>query len=189
MRHITNIETQVAVNYCSTSLDGKYLAAVGDDTFILVFDIRSSYRNIFKLEEFKDGGFSCSFNSACNLLAAASQDGSVLVWDLRKIKDPLVKLEAKQKTPKGACRCLKFSPTNGVDLLAFSEHVNYFHLVDTRNFTDIQQIRVARYGDHDISGITFTNDSSKLFVGLSDEIQQYHVDINARRMFCFGNLL
>ena len=95
MTHIVDISIGFAVNYSICSLDGKYMAAVGDDSFVLLFDVQQNYKKIAKLKEFKDGGFSCSFSVDSTLLAAASQDGSVAVWDLR-MRKILAKLLAKQ---------------------------------------------------------------------------------------------
>lgn len=74
-----------------------------------------------------DAGFSCAWNQSSEKFAVASQDGFVSVWDIRsteklaKIPSSQVKSANKNPQVKGACRCVKFSPSGSMDLLAFSE--------------------------------------------------------------------
>jgi hypothetical protein len=50
MNPISYINVGVSVNYCSTSLDGKYMAAVCDNTNIILFDLSSNnYSQITKI--------------------------------------------------------------------------------------------------------------------------------------------
>lgn len=77
-----------------------------------------------------DAGFSCAWNQSSEKFAVASQDGYVCVWDVRST-EKLVKMATTQNPQvKGACRCVKFSPSGSMDLLAFSE----VRLFVARNF-------------------------------------------------------
>jgi WD40 repeat protein len=68
---------------------------------------------------------------------------------------------------KGACRSVKFSPSPSIDLLMFTEHVNYVNFVDSRTFDSKQSIRVSPVGtDLHLSGAAWTPDSRGVFVGM-----------------------
>lgn len=73
-------------------------------------------------------------------MAVASQDGIISVWDVRSSKKIASLSTSQSGSSNGAARCLKYSP-NG-DYLAFTEHRNYFHIVDTLSYTDHQKIMV-----------------------------------------------
>lgn len=63
---------------------------------------------------------------------------------------------------------MKFSQTGAVDLLAFTEHVSHVHIVDARTFESQQTIRVgSNQHDTPITGLSFSNDSKRMFVGKS----------------------
>jgi WD40 repeat protein len=83
--------------------------------------------------------------------------------------EKLTKLRSTQNPQvKGACRCVKFSPSGSMDLLMYSEHISYVNLVDARSFHEKQTIRVSPEGsDQHISGIAFSPDSKRVFVGIS----------------------
>jgi WD40 repeat protein len=204
----------VAVNYTSTSPDGKYVASVGDNSFVTLYEMRDSrtFIPIAKMNDFCDAGFSCCFDANSMQLAASSQDGYVVVWDIRKTSTPLAKLQSKQKHTKGAARCVRFSPVPCVDLLVYSEHESYIHVVDTRTYQDEQIVNVVNenvennsldvngiFGSlsssgtssgnlfssspscsRDISGLSFSADCRKLFVGMIDQIQEYTIDMTSR---------
>ena len=102
----------------------------------------------------------------------------------------LAVLNAFQRTQKGACRVVKFSQTNSVDLLAFSEHTSYFNIIDARTFESQQSIRVAPQGvDIHLTGLTFSPDSDSIFVGVEQGILEYQIDLISRRSFPTGSLL
>jgi WD40 repeat protein len=72
----------------------------------------------------------------------ASQDGLVSVWDVRS-SAKIATLQTSQMSDvrgSGAARVVKWSPRG--DLLAFSEHKNYIHIVETSTFTSSQRIKV-----------------------------------------------
>jgi WD40 repeat protein len=124
------------------------------------------YTKIATLAGATDAGFSCAWNQSSEKFAVASQDGYVSVWDIRS-SEKITKLRSTQNPQvKGACRCVKFSPSGCMDLLMYSEHISFINLVDARSFNEKQTIRVAPEGsDQHISGIAFSPDSKKIFAG------------------------
>jgi hypothetical protein len=83
---------------------------------------------------------------------------------------------------------VKFSKTPGIDLMVFSEHCSYFHLVDTRSFNEEQVIRVQET-DKNITGVAFDIKGTNLYVGVEDCIFEYEIDVLKRRTFDSGDLL
>lgn len=74
--------------------------------------------------------------------AVASQDGLISVWDVRSACK-IASLQTSQMNDirgSGAARVVKWSPRG--DLLAYSEHTNYIHIVETITFTSGQRIKV-----------------------------------------------
>ena len=72
----------------------------------------------------------------------------------------------------------------------YSEHISYVNIVDGRSFNDTQSIRVAPPGiDQHISGITFSPDSKRIFVGTEQAVLEYDVDTTTRRCFPHGTLV
>ena len=53
------------------------------------------------------------------------------------LTNPCAQSVVRMQTVTGACRCIKFGE-GPVDLLAFAEHSDYCHLVDTRAFMERQ---------------------------------------------------
>ena len=106
------------------------------------------------------------------------------------MNNKLAVLNSVQRTQKGACRVVKFSQTNSVDLLAFSEHTSYFNIVDARTFDSQQSIRVAQQGmDLHLTGLAFSPDSDSLFIGIEQGILEYQIDLISRRSFPTGSII
>lgn len=126
------------------------------------------------------------------LLAAASQDGTLCVWDLVS-RQLVFKQKSSQKNGTGAIRSLKFSPIPGMDLLVFAEHENTVHVVDCREFKRYQLIPVAStipaLSDRQhIAGIAFSCDGKRLFIGQTSELVEFAVNVREQVSFAFGNL-
>ncbi|KAL0489510.1 hypothetical protein AKO1_010508 [Acrasis kona] len=201
-----DITHSVAVNYTCVSPDGNYMACVADNSFVTLYEMKDvrTFVQVARMSEYRDGGFSCCFNTNSLHLAAASQDGTVVVWDIRKVQTPLAKFKSKQKSNKGAVRCVKYSCTSSVDLLAFAEHETYVHVVDARTYQDEQIVsvteengvdRISVFADsslssaRDISGLSFSSNSSSLFVGTEEHLKEFKVDLMSRRIFVQGDLI
>ena len=187
MAPITTLSFPVAINYASLSPDGKYLVAVGDSnqTYLHHAQGSSGYQRTRTFSEASDSGMCCAWNASGMYFASASQDGTVCVWDLRSTK-VLAKMQTQSHC---ACRVVKFS-SGLTDLMAFSEHFSRFHVVDARTFTYEQVVDVSpRDEQHDISGICFTPDGSKLYTCIEDSLLAYDVDQTSRRSFPDGSIL
>mmetsp|Transcript_4898 Transcript_4898/g.18392 ORF Transcript_4898/g.18392 Transcript_4898/m.18392 type:complete len:583 (+) Transcript_4898:1-1749(+) len=194
LRLVETIKLMDPVNFCSVTSNGRLCAALTDHPFIMLFDMRNNYTPCAKFTNiFKDGGFTCSFNPQNTQLAAGSQDGTLAIFDLRHTKHPLCRIKSKQENSRGAVRAMKYAPNPALDLLIFSEHSNYWHILDTRNFDEIETTKVSgdrdSYSDINIGGLDFSCDSSSVFVGTPQNIIRYQIDTVKRRKFESGSLL
>lgn len=211
MNLITTLNYTSAVNNVGVSPDGTMMAVVGDSNQIHLHSISNSseYKKMTSLTGTinlkntmliilyihlniaqKDAAFSVSWDNTSTRFAASCQDGFVCVWDVRKMDKKLAVLNAFQRNQKGACRVVRFSQTNSVDLLAFSEHASYFNIVDARTFDSQQSIRVAPQGmDLHLTGLVFSPDSDSIFVGIEQGILEYQIDLMSRRSFPTGSLI
>ncbi|KAI8372736.1 WD40-repeat-containing domain protein [Radiomyces spectabilis] len=193
LEHIDTLNFRTAVNHTAVSPDGGKMVAVGDDNNVHLFAITLSgrYDLVATMAASRDANFSVSWNHTSDKFAVASQDGTVHVWDIRN-RQPLCKFGGNQNTSitKGAARCVKFTQSGAVDLLAFTEHVSHVNIIDARTFDAMQTIRVgpAAY-DTPITGLSFSPDSQSMFVGLEGAILEYKVDTGMRRRFPRGALL
>ncbi|RCH84383.1 hypothetical protein CU098_006625 [Rhizopus stolonifer] len=155
-------------NFTSVSPDGEKMVAVGDDNSVLLFNI--SYSGRYELAQTmnvsKDANFSVAWNHTSEKFAVSSQDGSVHVWDIRH-SNPVAKFKGiNPSVTKGAARCVKFTQSGGVDLLAFTEHASHVHIVDARTFDEQQTLKIAStIYDAPLTGLCFSSDSSRMFVG------------------------
>mmetsp|Transcript_1747 Transcript_1747/g.2683 ORF Transcript_1747/g.2683 Transcript_1747/m.2683 type:complete len:330 (-) Transcript_1747:131-1120(-) len=195
MRHVSDICCRAAINYAAVSPDGKFMCAIGDGCTTQLFDARSdSYHQIASWKDSAEAGFSVAWSSASDKLGLGFQDGCVCIWDIRS-RQPLAKLLTRTPLPSGigranAARQLKFSPSSCIDLLLYSEHSTCVHVVDARTFNSEQVLHVSPSGiEKNISGICFSPDSRRFFVGLEDGVFEYEVNTASRRMFACGSLL
>lgn len=160
MDHIGDIKMESAVNSVCVSPDGSLMVATGDSGEVVLFGVSASegYVPLTSQLSIMDAGFSCSWDSSSTRFAVAGQDGQVSVWDARMLRSKgegrIARIEATQKIPKGAARCVKFSQGMSMDILAFAEHTSFLNVVDTRRFEERQRIRLSQPGtDLNISGI------------------------------------
>lgn len=175
----------------AVSPDGRKMIAVGDSNQIQMYDISSAsgYKKVHTLTTMSDAGFSATWNHTSDKFAVATQDGYICVWDVRSNEKYAVINSKQNPQVKGACRNVKFSQGGSVDLLMFSEHVSYVSLVDARDFNSIQSIRVApSHSDQHVSGISFSPDSSSIFVGMEGHLLEYNINIMSRRTFPQGKI-
>jgi hypothetical protein len=76
-----------------------------------------------------------------------------------------------------------------MDLLIFSEHNNFFHIVDARDYTVSQIVKAGDEDGHDISGLSFSPDCSKIFVGNMKIVVQVCLVKFETRVFFLARLL
>lgn len=213
MEHSSTVRLSYAVNGVSISPDGTKMIAVGDSSQVSLFNISpnsSSYQQVGTLSTTKDAGFSCNWDQTGTKFAIGCQDGFVCVWDIRSSKK-LAQIPSSQQGTgnggRGAVRSVKFSQSGSIDLLAFSEHCSHFNVVDTRNFDNVDTIKVGfsptispppssstsvdNYNstESNITGLTFSPDNRSIFVGTEGCIWEYGIDTLKRRGFAQGNIL
>lgn len=191
--HLQTITLNVAVNGLAVSPDGCKMVAVGDTNQAFLYTAPSTttpFRLTAALPTINDAGFSCAWDAASERFAVACQDGYACVWDIRTLGRKLAVIESTQRSQKGAVRCVKFSKSNSMDLLAFSEHVSVVNVVDARTFSMRQAVRVAPVNtDLHISGLAFSPDSKNLAVGLEQHLLEFDVDTASRRSFAVGSVV
>jgi WD40 repeat protein len=191
MELLSDLSFPFSINYSSVSPDGRFLAAVGDGPRVFLLNRQAGQewvQNSELLGGSSDISVSCAWSESGSTLASAHQDGIVCVWDVRKASStgpPMKRLNASQtSSSKGSCRNVKFSRGTPVDLLAFSEHTTFVHVVDARDFASEQLVRVhPSVRDHNVAGIAFSPLSKQLFVGLEDSLSVYDVLSGSRRAF------
>jgi len=188
IEQMSEIRTPVAMNYASVSPDGNFMVSTGDSREVLLHSVKNNiYERIQTFIEAKDSGMCCAWNNSSTHFAVASQDGLVCVWDIRSRK-PISKLHSEGTNI--ACRNVKYSPNSWVDLLVFSEHTSLIHIVDSRTYSNEQIIRTTPESeDQHISGISFSPDCNRIFVGMEGYIMEYDIDTLSRRQFQTFSLL
>jgi hypothetical protein len=180
----SSIFCPVSINHCAVSERERNLVYVGDSEEVHVCRATpTGYRNCCTFREASDAGMSCDWCPSGNSFAVASQDGLVCVWDRRQ------KQAAARIPCRSAARCVKFSP-RPLDLLAFTEHRNYLHLVDCRMWEGQQTIKVRDDSsrEFDICGFDFSPCGSTLYVGTEDAIDILQIDSGNRTSFPFSKL-
>lgn len=184
MSESSSLYCPVSINHCAISEKERTLVYVGDSEEVFVCrPSPTGYRQCCTFREATDAGMSCDWNSTGTSFAVASQDGLVCVWD-RRHKRPVARL-----TTPSAARCVKFSP-DPLDLLAFTEHRNYLHLVDCRMWENRQIIKVRddMHEDIDICGFDFSPCGSRLYVGTEDSIDVLEINRESRTSFPYSKL-
>ncbi|GFR47577.1 hypothetical protein Agub_g9305 [Astrephomene gubernaculifera] len=169
LRQLAHWPFEWAVNYASVRPHGlgapgggsggsSVAAVVGDDPATLLVDLHNG-ATIARLQGHRDFSFAAAWHPGGTLLATGNQDTTALVWDVRRTDVPLTRLAGRM----GAIRSLRFSPDGR--FLAMSEPADFVHLYDVAaGFQHCQEHDF--FGE--IAGVSFTPDSSSLFVGVSD---------------------
>ncbi|KAG2377482.1 hypothetical protein C9374_009393 [Naegleria lovaniensis] len=139
----SSIQAKSPVNYCSTNSDGSLLASCGDNTETVLYDAKTCLPIGTFSGGYDEAAFSVCFSPNQREIAVGSQEGTVVVWDVRKCGSntpPLTKLSIHRKNvPKKnqSVRVVKYATVAGNDLLIFSEHKLCFHVVDaSKNYSD-----------------------------------------------------
>lgn len=182
---------KVPVNNCSVSPDGKFLASVCDNNEVNLFAIEGgAYRLVKSMATMNDASFKVSWNSTSTLFAVSTQDGYVCVYDIRGSGKLAVIPSRQSPLVKGACRNVKFCMRSCIDVLAFTEHVSHFTIVDTRTFERKQCIALASPEmDKHISGVAFSPCGEFLYVGTEMTLFEFGIDSAVRRAFPSGHFV
>ncbi|KAI9836948.1 MAG: hypothetical protein M1837_003160 [Sclerophora amabilis] len=153
-------EMEVAVNCAATSADGRWRVTVGDEIVATISDAETG-RVCHRLEGHRDHGFACAWADDNVLVATASQERKVCIWDARNFSRPLTRI----RSAIGAVRCLQFSPVgSGPRSLLMMEAAHTFSIVDARLFR--QEQRCTQFGQ--LSGAGFTPEGDNIFIANSD---------------------
>ncbi|CEH14271.1 WD40-like repeat containing protein [Ceraceosorus bombacis] len=144
LTRVRTVSFPTAINHSSLSPDGRTLVAVGDTAEVFLYHMSTSgtFDHIKTLMASTDASFSTTWSPDGMKFAVASQDGVISIWDVRsnRCEAQLYTSQDAQIGP-GAARVVKWSPRG--DLLAYTEHENYFHVVETTTFKGTQRISVA----------------------------------------------
>ncbi|OLY84587.1 hypothetical protein AYI68_g1235 [Smittium mucronatum] len=201
------LEFETPINFASISPDKSKMIAVGDSNEIYILDRREStfirantitgnislFIPSFALDIFPpffsvslvstSSYFCCDWSQDSSKYAVGSQDGEVLVYDIRSTVPITIIPTVNQGYISGACRNLKFTKSDSVELLAFAEHESNFSLVDARTFNQRQVVNIDHqdgsefYSDSiswpnllsnslsKICGMQFSPDSKLLYIG------------------------
>ncbi|KAH9831631.1 WD40-repeat-containing domain protein [Rhodofomes roseus] len=187
------LKLDVAVNHSSISPDGRTLLCVGDSPDVFLYRIRGgahlSFDPISKLSlapyianspyyytpstlsiNSVPASFSTAFSADGSKFVVGSQEGAVVVWDVRSTKPLKVMQTNKHRgleriangeasgylydqpwdwtrgagsAPGWGVRSLKFSPSGvGREVLTFTEHTALVHVIDARTFEKEEIIRM-----------------------------------------------
>ncbi|TFY66359.1 hypothetical protein EVG20_g4730, partial [Dentipellis fragilis] len=182
------LRVDVPVNHSSISPDGRTLLSVGDSPQVYLHALTGGAQITFTqlstltLPPFDEicvptyasalpACFSTAFSSCGTKFAVASQEGMVVVWDVRSYKpmkvfqtdrtrspgrvgnnaasgwlyeDSWDWARAGSRAPGWGVRNVKFSPAGhgGKELMVFTEHTSLLHVIDATTFENEEIIRV-----------------------------------------------
>lgn len=103
----------------------------------------------------------------------------------------LYRAMSTRPVPQGSIRSVSWSPTT-LDLLLFTESSCHATILDCRDFTNQQRLRLPDSGhahnsgmnrDNEISGATWSKSGSKIYIGHEQYITEFEVDTHKRRTF------
>ncbi|KAI5180120.1 hypothetical protein NEOKW01_0449 [Nematocida sp. AWRm80] len=191
MKRLSILVHKAPVNSCAVSPNGKMLATVGDNNEVNIFTVsREKYQLYKTMKATNDASFKVSWSPSSTYLAASTQDGYVCVYDTRNLAHKIATIPSIQSPlVKGACRNVKFCPNISMDVLAFTEHVSHFTLVETRDFSRKQSIALTSPdSDKHISGMAFSSSGEQLYIGTEMLIFEFEMDSLRRRLFQSGEL-
>ncbi|KIM80434.1 hypothetical protein PILCRDRAFT_822564 [Piloderma croceum F 1598] len=177
----------VAVNHSSLSPDGQTLLSVGDSPKVYLHHLSGGSQltftpittlslpppdgTLYYTSSNLAASFSTSFSSNGTKFAVASQEGSVVVWDVRSSKPLKIFQTDKTRMPAGrsmnsgasgwlsddpwdwsrggyqapgwGVRSVKFgSSDSGREVMTFTEHTSLLHVIDARTFETEEIVRM-----------------------------------------------
>ncbi|XP_010534826.1 PREDICTED: uncharacterized WD repeat-containing protein C2A9.03-like [Tarenaya hassleriana] len=146
------------VNHTSLSPDGKLLTIVGDNPEGLLVDSNTG-KTVAMLKGHLDYSFASAWNPDGLTFSTGNQDKTCRVWDIRKLSESVAVLRGNL----GAIRSIRY--TSDGKYMAMAEPADFVHVYDVRNGYETEQ-EIDFFGE--ISGISFSPDTEKLFVGVWD---------------------
>lgn len=130
-KHLIVCEPNISLNNVHQSPDGRVLTATGDSGSIYLIDPSLALPVTKTIKTTHDSGFGISYHNNDLLLAAAFQDGTCSIYDLRWTDRPLHEINSTRPGHQsGAFRTCKFLNSSIQNLLVVLEHVGRVHLVD-----------------------------------------------------------
>ena len=206
----TSLGCPAAMNHASVSSNGQMMAAVGDSTQVYLYINESGrWRKHAELRVAEDACFSSVFSPSQQYLAIGSQDGSCTILDVRRISNNLHDLslhspvdnqdtalvyraQSSRSFPHGAIRSISWSPSC-LDMLLYTESTAYATLLDCRNFSNQQRIRIpdgdgSHFGiggrDRDITGACWSgSNGNRIYIGSEQGISEFGIKTRSRRTF------
>lgn len=153
-----------AVNCSATSPDARLRAIVGDNCYPWIVNAETGER-IFRLPDHKDYGFACAWSPDGRNVATGNQDGTVQIFDVRSLGEPLQ--PHILATEIGGVRCMAFSPVgSGRRALVLAESADYVHVVDATTFESEQ--RFEFFGE--IGGVSFVPGGDSFWIANTDHV-------------------
>ncbi|KAK9134309.1 hypothetical protein Syun_013639 [Stephania yunnanensis] len=154
-----------SVNNTSVSPDGKLLTVLGDSIDCLLADAQSGkgIRTIASHLAWHPDGW---------VFATGSQDKTCRLWDVRKLSDPLDVLHGKI----GAIRAIKF--TSDGQFMAMAEPADFVHIYSAQSGYRKRQL-IDLFGE--IAGVSFSPDSTALYIGVADRTYGSLLEFNRKR--------
>lgn len=148
-------------NVCqSNNFNEKLLTVTGDSSSIFLIDPTIKDSKIKSINTNHGSGFGISYHSNGYLFAAAFEDGSCLLYDIRNLKasdEPVYEIKSTRPGHQsGAFRCCKFSNTSMNDLLVVLEHIGRAHLIDLRSLNYNYDTNL--FNDHQVIVFPFALD-------------------------------
>eukprot|EP01023_Acetabularia_acetabulum_P004452 TRINITY_DN11860_c0_g4_i1.p1 TRINITY_DN11860_c0_g4~~TRINITY_DN11860_c0_g4_i1.p1 ORF type:complete len:427 (-),score=74.62 TRINITY_DN11860_c0_g4_i1:166-1446(-) len=170
------LQFEWAVNFARVNPSYEnILAVVGDDPEAVLSDIRTK-NPIARVPGHDDFSFAVDWHPNGQIFATGNQDFTARVRDIRKPEQCLRVLPGKG----GAIRSIRFSQDGR--FMSMSEPVDFVHIYDVNeNFNRCQDDELDFFGE--ITGISFSPDSERLFIGVQDQtyggiiqLNRYHED-------------
>lgn len=180
------IEVETPINYQTMDPFGRRLAATGDNAKLFQFEPSESrwQQTSCWASGATEAGMCCSWAPGGTSLGVVFQDGRCSFWDPRSQQRTS---ELRMTEP---VRNIKFSESP-TDLVAVAEHKGFVHIVDVRNTSAVQTIRLepADQIQHKISGLTWSPQGKRLYVAQEGGgIVCIETDTLSRKVFSSGTL-
>ncbi|KAL0219122.1 hypothetical protein P9112_004775 [Eukaryota sp. TZLM1-RC] len=184
MSLVTTIGFPFPVNHTTVSPSGNMLVTVGDHNQVNLYSNSGGrWSKVYGTNAFTDAGMSTDWNSSGFLYAAASQDGTAVLSDVRNLNQ-YTKIKSFRPygvadSILGSFRSVKFSKHGVVDLLVLAQHRSYVIANDTRSFHEGAVLEVGN-GGVELAGVCFGQFDRNLYIATEDDINKIGIDVPSR---------